>query len=320
MLVRSGIILVKYWFSVSDAEQERRFQARIDDPTKRWKLSPMDLMSRTRWVEYSMAKDEMFRHTDIKQAPWYVVNGDDKKRARLNVISHLLSLIPYEDLTPEPIVAAAAGAGPRLRPAADGRADVRARRSTEPPAAGAGDREPRCRPRARGSPLAAAPGRAPPAALRRAARPAGERRRWQRARDSLGRAPHAGRRSCGSAGRVRRAARRSASSSPGRASASGPAQAVGRRATRRPPRRGGTSARSSGSRSCSAHAPDRLARRTARSPGAGASAAGHPAQPVVLPRDARGSASGRTRAAKIARRRPRRPRPRRRTAPTWSRS
>ena len=104
MLVRSGIVLVKYWFSVSDAEQERRFQARIKDPTKRWKLSPMDLVSRTRWVEYSIAKDEMFRHTDIKQAPWYVVAGDDKKRARLNVIHHLLSLIPYEDLTPEPIV------------------------------------------------------------------------------------------------------------------------------------------------------------------------------------------------------------------------
>jgi polyphosphate kinase len=103
MLVRSGIILIKYWFSVSDAEQERRFQGRISDPTKRWKLSPMDLMSRTRWVEYSKAKDEMFRHTDIKQAPWYVVQGDNKKRARLNVISHLLSLIPYEDLMPEPI-------------------------------------------------------------------------------------------------------------------------------------------------------------------------------------------------------------------------
>jgi polyphosphate kinase len=104
MLVRSGILLIKYWFSVSDAEQEKRFQTRIADPTKRWKLSPMDLMSRTRWVEYSIAKDEMFRHTDIKQAPWYVVNGDDKKRARLNMISHFLSLIPYEDLTPEPIV------------------------------------------------------------------------------------------------------------------------------------------------------------------------------------------------------------------------
>jgi len=104
MLVRSGVMVVKYWFSVSDDEQERRFQGRIDDPTKRWKLSPMDLQSRARWVEYSMAKDEMFAHTDIKQAPWYVVNGNDKKRARLNVIHHLLSLIPYEDLTPEPII------------------------------------------------------------------------------------------------------------------------------------------------------------------------------------------------------------------------
>ena len=104
MLVRSGILIVKYWFSVSDEEQERRFLARIDDPTKRWKLSPMDLQSRARWVEYSMTKDEMFAHTDIKQAPWYVVDADDKKRARLNVIHHFLSLIPYEDLTPEPIV------------------------------------------------------------------------------------------------------------------------------------------------------------------------------------------------------------------------
>ena len=103
MLVRSGITLIKYWFSVSDAEQERRFQSRIDDPTKRWKLSPMDLESRARWVEYSKAKDEMFAHTDIKQAPWYVVNADNKKRARLNVIRHLLSMFPYTDLTPEPI-------------------------------------------------------------------------------------------------------------------------------------------------------------------------------------------------------------------------
>jgi len=104
MLIRSGIILIKYWFSVSDEEQERRFQARLDDPTKRWKLSPMDLGSRTHWVEYSIAKDEMFKYTDTKQCPWYVVNSDDKKRARLNCISHLLSMIPYEDLTPEPIV------------------------------------------------------------------------------------------------------------------------------------------------------------------------------------------------------------------------
>ncbi len=104
MLVRSGIILIKYWFSVSDKEQERRFQARLDDPTKRWKLSPMDVQSRSRWVEYSRAKDEMFAHTDIKQAPWYVVNADKKMCARLNCIRHLLSLIRYEDLTPEPIV------------------------------------------------------------------------------------------------------------------------------------------------------------------------------------------------------------------------
>jgi polyphosphate kinase 2 len=104
MLIRSGITLVKYWFSVSDAEQERRFQARLEDPTKRWKLSPMDLESRARWVEYSKAKDAMFAYTDTKQSPWYVVNADDKKRARLNVIRHLLSLLPYEDLTPEPIV------------------------------------------------------------------------------------------------------------------------------------------------------------------------------------------------------------------------
>ena len=99
MLIRSGIILIKYWFSVSDAEQERRFQARI----KRWKLSPMDLQSRSRWLDYSRAKDEMFAHCDIKQAPWYVVNADDKKRARLNCISHLLGLIPYKDLTPDVI-------------------------------------------------------------------------------------------------------------------------------------------------------------------------------------------------------------------------
>ena len=103
MLVRSGIILIKYWFSVSDEEQERRFQGRIKDPTKRWKLSPMDVESRNKWVEYSKAKDQMFAHTDIKQAPWYVVNADVKKHARLNCIKHLLSMIDYEDLTPEPI-------------------------------------------------------------------------------------------------------------------------------------------------------------------------------------------------------------------------
>ena len=103
MLVRSGIQLIKYWFSVSDDEQEHRFQRRLGDPTKRWKLSPMDVESRNRWVEYSRAKDLMFSHTDIKQAPWYVVNSDVKKHARLNCITHLLSLIPYKDLTPKPI-------------------------------------------------------------------------------------------------------------------------------------------------------------------------------------------------------------------------
>jgi polyphosphate kinase 2 len=103
MLVRSGIILIKYWFSVSDDEQERRFRARIHDPVRRWKLSPMDLESRTKWVEYSKAKDEMFAYTDIKQAPWYVVEADDKKRARLNCITHLLSMMSYQDLTPKPV-------------------------------------------------------------------------------------------------------------------------------------------------------------------------------------------------------------------------
>ena len=104
MLVRSGIQLVKYWFSVSDEEQEKRFQARLEDPTKHWKLSPMDLESRSRWVEYSRAKDEMFSHTDIKQAPWYVVPSDDKRAARLNCISHLLAQFDYEDVAPDLVV------------------------------------------------------------------------------------------------------------------------------------------------------------------------------------------------------------------------
>ncbi len=104
MLVRSGITLIKYWFSVSDEEQERRFQSRLQDPTRRWKLSPMDVESRSKWVEYSKAKDVMFAHTDIDDAPWWVVEADSKKRARLNCINHLLSSIPYKDLTPEHIV------------------------------------------------------------------------------------------------------------------------------------------------------------------------------------------------------------------------
>ncbi len=101
MLVREGIILIKYWFSVSDEVQEKRFQDRIEDPTKRWKLSPMDLEARAKWVEYSKAKDEMFKHTDLSESPWWVVPADDKKRARLNCISHLLGQIEYKDLTPK---------------------------------------------------------------------------------------------------------------------------------------------------------------------------------------------------------------------------
>jgi len=99
MLIRSGIILIKYWFSISDKEQENRFQDRIKDPTKRWKISQMDIESRDKWVEYSMAKDKMFSYTDTRQSPWYVVPADDKRRARLNSIDHFLSLIPYKDLT-----------------------------------------------------------------------------------------------------------------------------------------------------------------------------------------------------------------------------
>ena len=103
MLMRSGTILIKYWFSVSDDEQLKRFKARLDEPHKRWKLSPMDLESLTRWEDYSEAKDVMFAHTDTKQSPWFVVNSDIKRHAHLNCINHLLSMIEYEDLTPEPI-------------------------------------------------------------------------------------------------------------------------------------------------------------------------------------------------------------------------
>jgi polyphosphate kinase 2 len=104
MLIQSGIILIKYWFSVSDMEQERRFLDRINDPTKRWKISNMDMAARTKWVEYSKAKDEMFAYTDTKESPWYVVEADDKRRARLNFIHHLLSLIPYKKVPREKIV------------------------------------------------------------------------------------------------------------------------------------------------------------------------------------------------------------------------
>lgn len=98
MLIHSGIILIKYWFSVSDEEQENRFKERLEDPLRRWKFSEMDLASRSKWVEYSKAKDETFSYTDTKISPWWVVNGDDKRKARLNCINHLLSMVPYEEI------------------------------------------------------------------------------------------------------------------------------------------------------------------------------------------------------------------------------
>lgn len=116
MLIRSGIILVKYWFSVSDDEQERRFEARIRNPEKRWKLSPMDLQSREHWLDYSRAKDTMFQYTDTASSPWWVVDADDKRRARLNCISHLLSQIPYQDVTSAPVELPPRQEGEYLRP------------------------------------------------------------------------------------------------------------------------------------------------------------------------------------------------------------
>jgi polyphosphate kinase 2 (PPK2 family) len=103
LLVEDGILLRKYWFSVSDEEQERRFRGRLDDPMRRWKLSPMDLESITRWEDYSRAKDEMFVHTDIPEAPWYVVDSANKRRARINMIAHLLSSLDYHDVTEQPL-------------------------------------------------------------------------------------------------------------------------------------------------------------------------------------------------------------------------
>jgi len=103
MLIQSGIILIKYWFSVSDKEQEKRFQERLDNPIKRWKFSPMDLESRARWAEYSEAKDDMFKYTDTKNSPWYVVESDDKRRLRLNCIHHLIQQIPYKKIQHKPV-------------------------------------------------------------------------------------------------------------------------------------------------------------------------------------------------------------------------
>ncbi len=102
-LIRSGVRLIKYWFSVSSDEQEKRFRARLDNPSKRWKLSGMDLYARSRWVDYAKAKDDMFAYTDTKQSPWFVVEADNKRAARLNCISHLLSMVPYKTAEPEDI-------------------------------------------------------------------------------------------------------------------------------------------------------------------------------------------------------------------------
>ncbi len=119
MLIRSGIVLVKYWFSVSDEEQERRFRERIDNPEKRWKLSPMDLEARARWSDYSRAKDDMFRYTDTKLSPWWVVDAEQKRRARLNCIHHLLSQVPYQDVTSAPLHIPERGPENYVRPPID---------------------------------------------------------------------------------------------------------------------------------------------------------------------------------------------------------
>jgi polyphosphate kinase 2 len=128
MLIRSGVHVLKYWFSVSDEEQERRFQARASDPKRRWKLSEMDIKSRDRWVDYSRAKDAMFEFTDTKDCPWYVVDADDKKRARLNCISHVLERIDYKDVLPPPIeLPRRAAQGGYIRPPIDSQTFVPAR-------------------------------------------------------------------------------------------------------------------------------------------------------------------------------------------------
>ena len=116
LLVEDGVLLRKYWFSVSDAEQERRLQSRRDDPTRRWKLSPMDVESIVRWESYSRAKDEMFVHTDIPEAPWWVVEGDDKRSARVNMMAHLLSTVPYHEVAPPVITLPPRPAGNYTRP------------------------------------------------------------------------------------------------------------------------------------------------------------------------------------------------------------
>ncbi len=127
MLKRSGLIMIKYWLSVSDDEQERRFKARIKDPTKGWKLSPMDLEARARWVDYAEAKDEMFAYTDTKESPWYVVEADSKKSARLNLISHLLDQVPYKSVTQQEIKLPPRQERAYIRPPADSQTYVPSR-------------------------------------------------------------------------------------------------------------------------------------------------------------------------------------------------
>ena len=125
MLVEDGVILLKYWFSVSDVEQEKRFRSRAEDPMRRWKLSPNDVMSITKWEDYSRAKDTMFVHTDIPEAPWFEVRSDDKRASRINMISHLLSRVPYEVVEREEVADPAAARVRRLRAPAAQRRELR---------------------------------------------------------------------------------------------------------------------------------------------------------------------------------------------------
>ncbi len=155
LLVDDGILLRKYWFSVSDAEQERRFRSRRDDPMRRWKLSPMDVESIARWEDYSRAKDEMFVHTDIDESPWWVVEADDKRRARLNMIAHLLSTVPYVAVDRPPVDLPSPTRGHRLRAPAARALPLGAR------------------PRGRPGPRLTAPRSGSPLATARAARRAG---------------------------------------------------------------------------------------------------------------------------------------------------
>ena len=126
MLVRSGIVLIKYWFSITDEEQHLRFTMRIHDPLKQWKLSPMDVESRSRWEQYTKAKEAMLERTHIAEAPWYVVQAVDKKKARLNCIAHLLDQIPYAEIGRDPVVLPAAHSQPGLQPWSDSSRNVRA--------------------------------------------------------------------------------------------------------------------------------------------------------------------------------------------------